>query len=148
MQLTRVVLRVRSPEALVRFYVERLGMRALAMGDAVVLGNGGDDAAIELRRAGAGGGYVHRREDRYWKIGITLPNVDIAHQQLSAAGVAVSQPSQFGEIGYMCHLQDPEGFQIELLQHRFEGRRAEGEGDAAAPLGGGARVGQTHVCGL
>ncbi|MGI9437215.1 MAG: VOC family protein, partial [Geminicoccaceae bacterium] len=84
----------------------------------------------------------HRRDDRYWKIGITLPNIDIAHDQLSRAGVAVSDPVQFGDIGYMCHLNDPEDFPIELLQHRFLGHRRDRDGNPDMPLGGGARLGQ------
>lgn len=142
MKLARTILHVRSPETLARFYIERFGMKLLKEGQALVLGFGGDDAAIELQRAGAGDVYVHKRSDRYWKIGITLPNVDIAHSQLREVGVEVSQPRQFGEIGYMCHLEDPEGFSIELLQHRFEGKQAPDEGDPAAPLGGDARIGQ------
>ncbi len=142
MQLARVILRVRSPLALARFYVEHLGMRPLEEGPPVIVGYGGNDAAVELRQARDGGDYVHRREDRYWKIGITLPNVDIARAQLVEAGMPVSQPSQFGDIGYMCHLEDPEGFSIELLQHRFQANRGDDDGDPAAPLGGGARIGQ------
>ncbi len=142
MKLARVILRVQSPENLARFYVEHLGMTVLEEGYAHLLGYGGGDAVIELQRAGAGDGYVHERSDRYWKIGITLPNVDMAHAQLREAGVAVSEPGQFGEIGYMCHLEDPEGFSIELLQHRFGAQGTVGEGDPGAPLGGGARIGQ------
>lgn len=108
----------------------------------LVLGYDGADAALELEQATSPGAYVHRREDRYWKIGITLPNVDIAHAQLHQAGVEVTAPRQFGEIGYMCHLQDPEGFPIELLQHRFDRNREDGEGDPDQLLGGGARIGQ------
>ncbi len=50
----------------------------------------------------------------------------------------------------MCHLQDPEGFAIELLQHRFGACHAQGEGDPETPLGGGARIGQItlRVAGL
>lgn len=142
MQLARVILRVQSPESLARFYVERLGMKVHEEGQALVLGYGGDDALIELQRAKPGTKYTHRRSDRYWKIGITLPNVDIAHAQLTEAGVAVSQPRQFEKIGYMCHLDDPEGLSIELLQHRFQANRSADDGDPTAPLGGGARTGQ------
>lgn len=142
MQLAQVLLRVRSPQTLARFYLERLGMTLLDDGPPLILGFGGDDAAMALQQAGAGDGYIHRRDDRYWKIGITLPDVDIACAQLREAGVAVSQPSQFGDIGYMCHLQDPEGLSIELLQHRFEGNRGDRDGDPSALLGGGARIGQ------
>ena len=142
MQLSRVILRARSPQNLARFYVEHFGMTLLEEGPPVVVGYDGDGALIELRQARDGGDYVHRREDRYWKIGITLPNVDIARTQLVDAGMAVSQPNQFGDIGYMCHLEDPEGFSIELLQHRFQANRNDDDGDPAAPLGGGGRIGQ------
>ena len=119
MKLARVILRVQSPENLACFYVEHLGMTVFDEGCAVLLGFGGEGALIEMRPAMPGNRYTHRRSDRYWKIGITLPNVDMACAQLRKAGVEVSQPRQFGEIGYMCHLEDPEGFSIELLQHRF-----------------------------
>ena len=142
MQLSRVILRSRSPEDLARFYVERLGMQIQGERPPLVLGYGGDDAALELHQASSEDAYAHARGDRYWKIGITLPNVDIARAQLSGAGLSVSEPNQFGDIGYMCHLQDPEGFSIELLQHRFQADRRADEGDPVAMLGGGARIGQ------
>ena len=43
----------------------------------------------------------------YWKIGITLPDVDVARDRLLARGIAVSTPQQFYDIGYLCHLADP-----------------------------------------
>ncbi len=142
MKLARVVLRVRSPDALARFYTERLGMSARRENHAVILGYGAGDAEVELRQATSDRRYAHAPTDRYWKIGITLPNVDIAHAQLRHAGVAVSNPVQFNDIGYMCHLSDPEGFSIELLQHAFIANRGEGDGDPEKALGGGARIGQ------
>ena len=68
--------------------------------------------------------------------------MDITHAQLRRAGVAVSDPAQFNEIGYMCRLCDSAGFSIELLQHSFLGNRDNGDGDPSKPLGGGARIGQ------
>jgi len=141
-QLTRLTLRVRSPENLARFYVDRFGMSARSSGEGMVVGYGGLDAEIELLEMRSGATYRHESLDRYWKIGITLPNVDIACDQLSKAGIPVSEPRQFGEIGYMAHLADPEGFSIELLQHRFQQNRGGGEGDPGLLLGGGARIGQ------
>ncbi|MES1914524.1 MAG: hypothetical protein MHM6MM_006585 [Cercozoa sp. M6MM] len=38
--------------------------------------------------------------------------------------VPVSLPSQFQDIGYLCHTSDPSGLSIELLQHTF-GRQTE-----------------------
>lgn len=58
-------------------------------------------------------------KDGYWKIGITLEDVDLGRNSLLAAGVEVSEPKQFRDIGYLCHLQDPDGHSIELLQHHF-----------------------------
>ena len=55
----------------------------------------------------------------YWKIGITLADVDLAREQLLDAGLAVSEAQQFHDVGYLCHLNDPDGYSIELLQHRF-----------------------------
>ena len=120
------------------------------------LGYGGEDAVLVLRPAQTHSAAIdpddrNRHGDRYWKIGITLPDVDIAHAQLTRRlpswGVTVSEPHQFRDIGYMCHLADPEGFEIELLQHRFAGEARSGtprskDGDPALPLGGGARIGQ------
>ena len=56
----------------------------------------------------------------YWKIGITLFDVDYARKALQLNGVGTSNASQFQDIGYLCHLTDPNGFSIELLQHDFE----------------------------
>ena len=95
MHFSRVVFYVKSPDSLARFYVNHLGMSASQDGDELLLGYGRHDTRIELRSLKAGWGYTHTNTDRYWKIGITLPNVDIAHEQLCAAGVGVGQPRQF-----------------------------------------------------
>lgn len=58
--------------------------------------------------------------DVYWKIGLSLVDVDTARSQLVAQGVDVTSPKQFRDIGYMCHTKDPFGYSIELLQHDFE----------------------------
>lgn len=145
MQLSRIILNVASPRKLATFYVDQLGMTARTEGESTVLSFPGEAASLELRKAARGTAYIHQRHDRYWKIGITLPNVDIAHQQLCAAGIEVSEPHQFRDIGYMCHLSDPEGFSIELLQHHFESNRPVGLGDKDQLLGGGARIGQVTL---
>ncbi|MFD1156538.1 VOC family protein [Roseovarius aestuarii] len=139
-RLSGIRLSVYDPEVLADFYRSHLGMTARETADGWRVGYEGIDADILLRSGGAA--YSPARSDRYWKIGITLPNVDMAFDQLSAAGFDVSKPHQFRDIGYMCHLSDPEGFQIELLQHEFEGKRPPGVGNPSLPLGGGARIGQ------
>lgn len=132
MRLTALKLRVADPDRLAEFYRDALGMKVHAEGEARRVGYDGQDADLLLLPGG--GGYVADRGQRYWKIGITLPDVDLAAAHLRAQGIAVSAPGQFLDIGYMCHLNDPEGFGIELLQHDFEGNRPAYAGDAKAPF--------------
>jgi len=94
-------------------------MTSVSQGESIILGYDGEDCNLEFRRSVKHQDYVYSRSDRYWEIGIALPNVDIAWQQLTQMGVAVSKPRQFEEIGYLCHFTDPAGFNIELIQHYF-----------------------------
>ncbi|WP_254656694.1 VOC family protein [Leisingera sp. JC1] len=139
-RLSGLRLQVEDPERLAGFYAKMLGMEALADGDAWRAGYGGEDADLILLPGGTKAS--HNRDERFWKIGICLPDLDLACEQLLQKGVEVSAPHQFRDIGYMAHLHDPEGFSIELLQHDFLGNRPDGAGDLALPLGGGAHVGQ------
>jgi predicted enzyme related to lactoylglutathione lyase len=139
-RLSGLRLRVADPAGLARFYERCFGMEAQQLPQGWRVGYAGQDADLILLPGGAP--YVHQQTHRYWKIGVTLPNVDIAVAQLRGAGIAVSDPKQFLDIGYMAHLTDPEGFMIELLQHDFEGRRPQDAGNPNMPLGGGAHVGQ------
>lgn len=61
-------------------------------------------------------------KDAFWKIGITVKHLDSAVAFLQKQGVSVSKPAQFQDIGYLCHLRDPAGMSIELLQHAFQGK--------------------------
>ena len=58
--------------------------------------------------------------DVYWKIGLSLADVDTARSKLVHQDVEVTSPRQFRDIGCMCHLSDPCGFSLELLQHDFQ----------------------------
>lgn len=139
MRLSALRLRVADPDRLADFYREALGMSVQVEGQNRRVGYDGQDADLVLMPGG--GGYVHDPGQRYWKIGITLPDVDMAADSLYQKGHTVSTPRQFLDIGYMAHLNDPEGFVIELLQHDFEGYRPENAADPARPFAQ-ARVGQ------
>lgn len=132
MRLSAVLLRVADPDRLTAFYTDVLGMTGGAQGPNRRVGYGGQGADLLLMPGG--GGYTHDGGQRYWKIGVTVPDVDLAVAYLRQNGVEVSDPKQFLDIGYMCHLKDPEGFVIELLQHDFEGNRPENAADPAAPF--------------
>ncbi len=132
MRIAGLRLRVADPDRLAAFYRDALGMRVQVEDRNRRVGYPGEDADLLLMPGG--GGYRHDRGQRYWKIGITLPDVDLVADHLRRMGVAVSAPGQFLDIGYMCHLTDPEGFVIELLQHNFEGNRVDGVADPDLPF--------------
>ena len=75
--------------------------------------------------------------DRYWKIALAVPDIELACRQLAERGVDISQPQQFKNIGYLVHFKDPEGFSIELIDHAFIGERCIEPVDQNK-LGGGA----------
>lgn len=56
----------------------------------------------------------------YWKIGLTMYDVQTVRSRIQGSGIEITTPSQFEDIGYVCHVKDPFGFWIELLQHDFE----------------------------
>ena len=143
-------LQVTNADALAEFYHRHLGMPILKRDDKhVVIGytqDNGLTTGIALRQIkDSHGAYRHRRNDVYWKIGIALADVAEAARQLRARGVAVSDPRQFRDIGFLCHLEDPEGFQIELLQHRFEANFSPAPPQVDHPLGSRPGLGQVTL---
>ena len=57
----------------------------------------------------------------------------------------VSDPTQFYDIGYLCHLTDPDGFSIELLQHTFEKNFVKMSMDTSMVLGQGCHIGNNLI---
>ena len=51
------------------------------------------------------------------------------------SGPQVSVINQFMEVGYLCHLTDPNGFTIELLQHTFKKNFVKPVPDPSLALG-------------
>ena len=162
LHLLRHSLRTIKPEKSLRFYIEKLGMKLMQHG---AIEPGGEqrfylgfplsdsmdteripptllelifrpeDAPLQ-RGMGPGG------KDGYWKIGLALPDVDLARESLLAAGVRVTEPGQFLDVGYLCHLKDPDGYSIELLQHRFAENHTACVPDPSLPLQNPATLGQ------
>ncbi|MES0810870.1 VOC family protein [Roseibium sp. SCPC15] len=140
-RLTALSLKVRDPEKLADFYCNILGMHRIEFDGATAVGFGDPGACLVLEPSNKAGVYHHRQNDRYWKIALTVPDLDIAYTQLSDLGLSVTTPNQFRDIAYMSHLADPEGHVIELIQHSFQGKPLTRAGDPKLPLGGGARIG-------
>ena len=139
--LAAITLNVRNPLKLAEFYCDTLGMVRFERNGEVAVGYGGQGAALILRSSSNISDYQHAQNHRYWKIAITLPNLDLAHDQLTKKGIDAPNPRQFREIAYLTHITDPEGHIVELIQHTFDGKPRDDEGDPVAPLGGGAQLG-------
>lgn len=116
-------------------------MERLDQDEQIAVGYGGQGAMLLLRQASDQEVYLHHSDDRFWKIAINIPNLDLAHEQLASRGITAANPYQFKEIAYMSHLKNPEGHIIELIQHSFEDNPRTSNGDATKPLGGGAEIG-------
>lgn len=121
MKILRHCLNVTDRSKLLDFYSRVLGMRSFASEGPALLGYDPAQCLLEL----AGGSETACRSEQrdfYWKIGITVRDLDIAVAHVRREGWSVSDPVQFRDIGYLCHLRDPDGFAVELLQQGFEGR--------------------------
>ena len=88
-----VNLAVQSPSNLAAFYVTHLGMEARQVGANIHLTYPGSATALILSPAHKSQPYEPSVNDRYWKIGITLPDLDHACRDLCTRGVAVSPRS-------------------------------------------------------
>ena len=117
-------------KGLIDWYCQRLGMNVLKTmhNDAELIHwvgfeNMPSSSFVEFRsdihQANPPKCYLHQPSlDVYWKIRLSLIDVDCS--LLVRGGVDVTSPKQFRDIGYMCHLKDPVGYSIELLQHDFQ----------------------------
>ncbi|WP_261843410.1 VOC family protein [Aliamphritea ceti] len=71
----------------------------------------------------------------YWKIALSVVDVDVARQCLTEKGIEVTPTCQVPDVAYLCHLNDPDGHCIELIQHRFEVNHTPQPKDDRYPLG-------------
>jgi catechol 2,3-dioxygenase-like lactoylglutathione lyase family enzyme len=130
-KLDTLTLRVIDPRAQRKFYCDVLGMSD--QGDGRV---GFSQNEIAIKFVKATGPYTPQPSDNYWKIALSVPNIEFACDQLQSAGVTCTDPKQFRDIGYLAHVTDPEGFTVELIEHWFKGDRPDGSHDTSQ-LGGG-----------
>lgn len=56
----------------------------------------------------------------YWKIAICIKDVDIARESLIKNDIQVGAAFEVPNVAYLCHFNDPDGYCIELIQHRFQ----------------------------
>ena len=129
-----LALRALRPDAQRGFYRRVLGMATQDSG-----GLGYSDREMNLRFVQSETSYRPQPSDLYWKIAVSVPNIELAYQQLVARGARVSVPHQFRDVGYLAHVTDPEGFTVELIEHWFQGDRPSQSVDKTL-LGGGPHI--------
>lgn len=56
----------------------------------------------------------------YWKFAVAVQDLDYAVAQLRKKGVTLGTPFEVPDVAYLCHLTDPNGYCIELIQHDFK----------------------------
>lgn len=133
-KLDTLTLRVSNPDAQRRFYCNAMGMSDQGGGR---IGYSSRETALMFSPAQKT--YRPRSSDLYWKIAISVPNIELACAQLTSKGICVTEPRQFRDIGFLAKVTDPEGFTVELIDHWFQGERPEEPCDHSL-LGGGPHL--------
>ena len=82
-----------------------------------------------FRAASTEGDELPSGQDGFWKYSVFADSIDALRRDAIAAGQEVTEPVQFLDIGYLCHLHEPGGNEIELLQRRFVPPLAETSAD-------------------
>ncbi len=71
----------------------------------------------------------------YWKFSLAVADLDAARERLLAAGPDLSEPVMVPDVAYLCHCSDPDGYDIELIQHRFPANHPGSRYDPGYALG-------------
>lgn len=93
--------------------LEEAEMRALQQDCLLELVHDPERAAADVRQQPDKG-------EGYWKISISVSDVNVARDRLLENGIEVDAPRQVGDIAYLCHFNDPDNYCIELIQHDFQ----------------------------
>jgi len=143
-KITGLLFHVKSPTKLASWYERVLGMSVNQISeDTVDCQYQSQDLKLQLRKGGeaaqAGGMSV------YWKIGIGLEDVALGRKKIIEKGTQVSEPHQFHEIGFLCHLKDEAGNSLELLQDAFEKNFVAPAERPEMALGQPGKIGQITI---
>lgn len=129
MQLTGFQLSIRYPEKTLAFYTETLGMRLCKTEDndthvvyTLCFENASQQLQLVHEKDKNLAPYALSPQDSYWKFSIFVDDIQQVYQRLMAQGHSVSEPYQFGDIGYLAHTLDSENHQIEFIQKSFQGK--------------------------
>ncbi len=71
----------------------------------------------------------------YWKIAISIKDIDIAREKLLEKGIEVTPAFQVPNVAYLCHFYDPDGYALELIAHKFQENHIKEDEDTNYALG-------------
>ena len=133
-KLSSFCLGSQSPEKAVDFYQKVLGMELLETRSyenirVYILRFPQSDAGLELPfvlglelrqdMSKKNCPYYQEGTDAYWKYSVFVDDIQLAYEKLKDK-TNVSEPFQFGDIGYLMHLTDSENYNIEFIQKSFK----------------------------
>jgi catechol 2,3-dioxygenase-like lactoylglutathione lyase family enzyme len=78
---------------------------------------------------------VTNSSEGYWKMAISIKDVDIARANLIKQDIKVSDAIQVPNVAYLCHFNDPDGYCLELIQHTFKENHKKEKEDINYKLG-------------
>lgn len=146
MSLSAHQLLIHQPERTLAFYQRQLGMALIdqfgtAMGTHYRLRFPDQDtrqASLELIHAPDQPLNIAPQPSQtegYWKISVAVPDIHAARTRLIQSGVETGNVFSVADVATLCHLKDPEGYCIELLEYA-----PQAPIDPVLPLGGEARL--------
>ena len=127
MRLQSFTLQIFEPEKMLFFYINVLGFRLLNE----VLENGSvyydlcfenTHFHLQLKYTPSLKKETYQQEsiDNYWKYSVFVDDIQRVCEKLQKDEYTISEPFQFGDIGYLAHTTDPENHQIEFIQKTFK----------------------------
>ncbi|WP_330926131.1 VOC family protein [Candidatus Sororendozoicomonas aggregata] len=146
-RLTHLALRIKDPAASLPFYKNVLGMSLVSETNRgqrkhFCLQYTDLQAVLELVYDAADTAWhpmlSETLQPGYWKIAIAVAELDHARACLLDKGVPVGDAFEVPDVAYLCHFSDPDGYCIELIQHRFCRNHRPQPIQRDYPLGGAA----------
>ncbi len=137
---------IQQPQQTLPFYQQQFGMEltdrfSSPMGEHYRLRFPDQDsrqAALELIHAPGQALTIAAQPSQsegYWKIGIAVPDIHTARKRLLQSGIETGAVFTVPDVATLCHLKDPEGYCIELLEYS-----SDTAADSDLALGGEARL--------
>lgn len=145
MKISGHQLRTANPERAIDFYQQKLGISLTAQQpfegkDYYFLPFGSDeDADLILVHDPSKPAFSIAEQpsltEGYWKFSLAVPDVDLVRQRMVEKGVTIGDSFEVPDIAYLCHLEDADGYCIELTQHKLSANHQSHSPNEAYVLG-------------